>query len=501
MTTRINGLGSSGLDIDTLVSQMMQAKRIPIDQMTQKMTVLGWQRDSYRDMNTDMSSFMSEAQKMTLESNFLVKKVSMSTSDADKVQVTPSANALTGNFTLEVDQLAKSATITSSAAIGTFSTVGTTLHVLGELGGKDITVNSGDSVSQIVSNINQQASFTGVKAVYDQLSDKLTLVSSQTGSAAIVQVTETGPSTGILTDLKIDLSTPTDTGLQQGKDAIVNFNGTGQVTVRTNSFTLNNMSFTLLADPGATPYTINASNNSDVDQVVTNIKNFFDKYNTLIDKVNGKLTEPKYRDYAPLTDEQKTNMKDSDITLWNAKAQSGLLQNDSVLSTGLDTMRNNLSDSVSGIATGQYKSLEDIGITTASAGNTLAYLEKGKIYVDEDKLRAALANSPDQVATLFTKDGTRDVNGKLTTGTDAGIGTRIYETVKNSIVSGLTQKTQTVPSKSFLNQQIDDYTSQITTAQAGLNDYEQQLYSQFATMQTALEKLNSQGSQLSSYFK
>lgn len=512
MTIRINGLGSSGLDIDTLVSQMMQAKRVPIDKMKQKMTYLGWQRDAYRSMNTDMSSFMNEAQKLTLQSTFLAKKVSMATSDSDKVQVTAAPNALTGNFSLKVTQLAKSATITGNGVLGAggnpnaaLATANATLNVIGETGTQSVSIASGDSLNQIVSKINATTSTTGVKAVYDQLSDKLTIVSSQTGLAAKVQIQETTTTNILQNQLKIaPAATPTDTGLVTGQDALVSFNGGANVSVRSNSFTMNNMNFTLLADPAGTPYTVNGSNNTDVDTVVTTIKGIIDKYNSLIDNANGKLTETKYRDYPPLTDDQKKNMKDSDITLWEQKAKSGLLNGDSIISAGLDKMRLNLSKSVSGIAAGQYQSLTDIGITTApSSGSSsyLAYQEKGKLYIDETKLRAALSTSPDQVAALFTKDGARDANGKLTVWNDAGIGTRLYETLKNDIVSGLTQKTQTVPSKSYLNKQIDDYASQISTAESGLSDYEQKLYSQYASMQKSLDKLNSQGSYLTSMFQ
>lgn len=510
MAIRISGLGS-GLDIDSLVSQMMQAKRIPIDRMKQKMTYLEWQRDAYREMNTDMSAFMKEAQKLTLETNLLAKKASMSVSDTDKVQVTPSSSAFTGNFTLKVTQMAKSATITSSAGLGVsanpsqaLAAADATLEVTGELGTQNVSITNGDNVKQIVSKINEKTSLTGVKAVYDQISDKLTLVSTQTGAASKIQVVDKS-ATNILSDkLKIaPAATPNDTGVFQGQDAIVDLNGTGDVAVRTNSFTMNNINFTLLADPAGTPYTINGTINTDVDKVVSTIKGVFDKYNEIIDKVNRKLSETKYRDYSPLTDDQKKDMKESDVTLWEEKAKSGLLRGDSILSSGLDKMRQFLSDSVSGIPAGQFDSLTDIGITTAVSTGTnssAAYLEKGKIYIDEEKLRKALTDAPDQVATLFSKDGARDANGKLTTWTDAGIGTRLYE-INKDIISELTQKTQIVPTRSYLNTQIDDYNRRISLAEYGLSDYEQRLYSQYAQMERALNSLNSQGSYLASFFQ
>ncbi|MCZ8514885.1 flagellar filament capping protein FliD [Paenibacillus filicis] len=516
MTIRINGLGSSGLDIDSLVSQMMQAKRIPIDQMTQKMTYLSWQRDAYRSMNTDVSAFMNEAQKLTLQSTFMAQKASMSATDAAKVQVTPTTNAFTGNFSLAVTQIAKSASITSSGALGLSSNptqalnAAGTLTITGSVGtATNVNILATDNISQVVSKINAVTSTTGVKAVYDQLSDKLTIVNAATGSAGnALKITDTTGNT-LLGKLNIsDTTTPNPSStaaVTNGQDAIVNLNGTGNVTVSSNSFTLNNINFTLLADPATSggPYTVSGTNTLDVDSIVSTIKGVFDKYNTFIANTNSKLTEPKYRDYPPLTDAQKANMKDSDITLWNAKAQSGLLAGDDILSSGLDSMRLNLSNPVSGIAAGQISSLADIGITTAPSNGSssyLAYQENGKIYIDETKLRAALTNAPDQVVALFTKDGARNANGNLTTWTDAGIGTRLYENAKN-MVNGLTQKTQTVPYKSYLNQQIDDYANNISQLNSTLNDYEQQLYSQFASLQTSLNQMNSQSSYLSGLFQ
>lgn len=510
MPMRIPGLGS-GLDIESIVQQQMKAKRIPIDLKKQKMTYFSWQRDAYREMNTEVSAFNTVALKLKLESTFLAKKASLTIDDSQKVLVNPSPNAVNGNFTLKVKQIAKNAMLTSNAVLGLSSdpnqavaTSNLTIKVTGELGNKDISISNGDNINQIVSKINAESSSTGVKATYDQLSDKLTLISTQTGEAAKVQLDVTGDN-NFLDKLKLALAGQTTTGLIKGQDAIVNFNGTGDTKVRSNSFTLNNISFTLLKDPatmGVTDYTINASINSDIDTVVDTIKDFVNKYNELIDSSNKKLQEPRYRDYLPLTDDQKKDMKDRDIELWEEKAKSGLLRGDSVLQGGLDKMRRSLSDSVSGIAAGQFDSLADIGITTrpSDGTNNRAYLENGKLYIDEDKLRKALTDAPDQVALLFTKDGTRDASGHLTTGADAGVGTRLYSDV-NDMISGLTQKTQTVPTQSFLNRQIDDYTKQIARDEANLSIYEQELYSKYARLDKALSQLNSQGSYLSGFFQ
>src|SRR5699024_12839583 len=53
----------------------------------------------------------------------------------------------------------------------------------------------------------------------------------------------------------------------------------------------------------------------DIDKVVDAVKQFVDDYNALIDTLNKKVREPKYRDFLPLFAEQKVEMKDKEIEL------------------------------------------------------------------------------------------------------------------------------------------------------------------------------------------
>jgi len=507
MPVRITGLGS-GLDIESLVKQQMQAKRIPIDQKKQKVTWLEWQRDAYRDMNTKVSSFVNQARKLTLESTFLAKTASLSTEDAQKVTVKPTPGTVAGNFSLEVKQIAKNAMLSSSGTLGyasnTTQAVTSTpvnLTVTGELGSKAVSIAAGDNINQIVSKINAESASTGVKATYDKLTDKMTLISTQTGTAAKVQMD--ADDSNFLGTLKLAAAGATTTGTITGQNAKVNFNGMGDTEVRSNSFTLSGINFTLLKDPGATSYTINSSINADVDSVVQTIKGVFEEYNKLIDEMNTKVGETRYRNYQPLTESQRSEMSESDVELWEAKAKSGLLRNDQIMTSGLNGMRRDLAEGVSGLTAGVFDTLADIGITTlpSNGKNEYGYMDNGKIYIDEAKLREALSTSPDQVATLFTKDGARDAKGRLVTGSDAGIGTRLFETLSSELLPGLTEKTQIIPTKSYILRQIDDYNNQIYKAESRLSEYEQNLYSQYSKLETSLNKLNSQGSYLSSFFQ
>ncbi|GAA4718749.1 flagellar filament capping protein FliD [Brevibacillus fulvus] len=510
MTIRITGL-ASGLDIDSLVSEQVKAKRVPLDSKKQKLQTLTWKREAYQEVNTKINSFLSEARKLTLQASFLTKKASLSASDSEKVLVTPATDASTGNFTLKVKQIAKNATVSSSQRLGlsdnmtrAVATSDVTLKVTGQVGAVDVAISNGDNISQIVSKINAQSTKTGVKASYDKLLDKFTLVSTSTGEAAKVGLDVTGDD-DFLNKLGLASTGTTSLAPVTGQDAIIDFNGNGDTHVASNSFTVGNISFTLLQDPDAngtdSEYTISGSVNNDVDTVVETVKGVIDKYNELISSLNTIVDEKKNNDYPPLTDEQKEDMEQDAIDKWEEKAKQGLLHNDSVITTSLDQMRRYLSDSVSGLSSSQYDSLADIGITTkqSDGSNDLAYLENGKLYVDEDKLRQALLENPDQVSNLFTKSGTTDANGKLTNPYEAGVGTRLFSAV-NEFTKAISEKIQIVPTRSTLQEQIETYTRDIEDLEDKLDEYEEQLYLKYSSMESSLNNLNSQSSYLSSFF-
>jgi flagellar hook-associated protein 2 len=128
----------------------------------------------------------------------------------------------------------------------------------------------------------------------------------------------------------------------------------------------------------------------DVDSVYDNISKFIAKYNEIIDTINNKLSEKYDRNYLPLTDEQKEAMNEDDIKKWEEKAKTGLLRNDSILQNIVYRMRSAVYDSVAGIST----ALSEIGITTDT------YVTKGKLIIDETKLKEAIRNNPDNVMNL-----------------------------------------------------------------------------------------------------
>jgi flagellar hook-associated protein 2 len=121
-----------------------------------------------------------------------------------------------------------------------------------------------------------------------------------------------------------------------------------------------------------------------VDAIMETIVKFVDKYNEVIGKIKGELDEKRYRDYQPLTKEQRETMEEKEIELWEERAKSGTLRGDSILSGSLNKMRMDLYAPVSGLQ--GVSQLAQIGIKTSSN-----YLEGGKLIIDPDKLKQAIS--------------------------------------------------------------------------------------------------------------
>lgn len=339
------------------------------------------------------------------------------------------------------------------------------------------TFDARDSLTTVIDKVNKSS--LGVNMFYDQHSDKVTIARTSTGdfnqSGDGKEISFNG-SPFLNNVLKLDSNNE-----KGGENAKFTLNGLE--TERTsNTFTVNGVSFTLKdtfdAVNGDSPVTI--SINNDTDKAVEKIKEFVEKYNELIDNIQGQLSEEKYRDYAPLTSEQREAMSEKDIELWEEKAKSGLLRSDQQLSSLLSNMRMNFYTPLEG-ATSEYNQLSAIGITT-----TKNYLEGGKLEINEDKLKEALENDAEGVFNLFAADG--DTLG------EQGISRRLRDTVTQSI-DALTLKAgngMKTNSQFTIGKNLDDINNRITELESKLADKEQRYWSQFATMETQMQKMNEQ---------
>lgn len=271
-----------------------------------------------------------------------------------------------------------------------------------------------------------------------------------------------------------------------GVDAEVEYNGvTG--TYSTNSFEINGMSFTAKA-VGAIQ-TVTVTQNTDA--IFDKVKGFVDKYNELIDSVNKTLDEKKNRSFTPLSAEQKAEMSEDDIKLWEEKAKSGLLRNDQVISSALNGFRQAIFSVVSGLPSDDLKQLSQIGITTGS------YSEKGKLYINPTELKKAIAEHPDEVTAMFTAS-----DGDKTTNSADGIVTRLIEQA-DTLMANLKTKAGSISSVDTsytIGKRMREYDKRMDALSLRMEALETKYYNQFTAMEKYINQMNTQSSYLAQQF-
>ncbi|WP_110928459.1 flagellar hook-associated protein 2 [Bacillus massiliglaciei] len=487
---RVSGL-ASGMDIDEIVKSMMQAERVPLDKLNQKKTYTEWQRDDYRAINSSLLELDTLIRDgIGKQASFIKKTVSVSDPNALSIKNINSTSDFSG--TMEVKNLAVSAMMKNSEKLSIDPAVklladGAAAQeisiqaidkngVLGE--NKKITITADDTLNSLITKINSN---TDVTAFYDQQSGQLSFTAKNTGDIADgAEIKLTGDF--FANTLKMDADNQTANGTA-GVNATVVYNGL-EISRSSNVINLNGAEFTLKAK---TDGPVTFSSTADVDAILDTVTQFVSKYNELIAKIKDKTSETKYRDFAPLTAEQKKEMSEDEIKLWEEKAKSGTLKNDSTLSNLLTTMRSSLYTSVSGIS--GTNALSKIGITTTSN-----YLEGGKLTIDEDKLRAAISEDPNAVYQLFMANGTE--KGEM------GLARRLRSDLDGAMkaITEKAGKASSVNNTFTIGKQLNGLDTSISAFEDRLAKLETRYYSQFTAMEQAIQKANSQSTSLSSYF-
>ncbi len=509
---RVSGL-ASGIDVDKIVSNLMAAARQPEDTLKQNLQIMQWKQDDYRTVNTDLSTLKDTVSKLRLQGSYLTKQV-----DSSSTAVTATAGTSTSNLThtIEVTSLATGAVLTSAAAISTngadTGSLNTMLNGLttGADGNIKIAIGDGESTKEFTINPATQSlndligqinsSGLNLKASWDDNLDRFYLTSTKAGQGNSVSYTD---ESGNLMQQLFGTSAATQT--VSGTDAQVKIDG-ASYSFNSNQIQVNGVTYSL---KGTTSGTATVTVSNDVDSIVSTIKDFITQYNSTLSDLNGKLTEKVYSDYKPLTDSQLSsgNYTDTQIDDYNAKAKSGMLNNDSLLSGAIYSMRNAMSSPVSGLSgqvtvtvgsqqvTTAANQMGVIGITTGS------YTDNGKLTLDEDRLREALQSNPQAVMDLFTKS--TDASGsQITNSSQQGLAMRLYNSLNNSIsqISNEAGSSSDLVDESYIGKEISDTNSQISDMNTRLQDMETRYYNEFTVMEQAISQLNAQGSWLSQMF-
>ncbi len=226
------------------------------------------------------------------------------------------------------------------------------------------------------------------------------------------------------------------------------------------------------------------------------IVKFMDEYNKLIDKMWELVkAKPTYKEYPPLTDEQKKEMTENEIKLWEEKSKEGLLRSDPTLQAITNAMREVLNYKPEG---SKY-SLADLGITTTydfqkGYGGKLVFTDS-----TGEKFKNMLKNEPDAVEKLFL--GNDGISNKLnevikSATTSARPGSKYYDLSLVSIAGS-----NGVPdTKSKLYNQMKNIDENIAKIERRYKMEYNRYWKQFNAMEKAIQQMNSQSSWLAQQF-
>lgn len=493
---RVAGL-ATGMDLYSMVNDLMRVRRMPVEKLTQQRQILQWQQEDLRAINNSLRTFRDKVFDMRLQGTYLAREAT--SSDESVVKVSANSSAVEGTYMFSVGQLARGSYLSSSQDMKEYKdTLATQFsevyqpEAVPELitfkianGSRESSLLEFDpansSIHDVVKAINDQD--LGVKATYDSKSNRFFMMSTKAGSDQDIRIIEDDQEF-LARALKLN-----DANTIAGTSAEFSLNGSDFVT-DTNIIAVGGITFNL-QDQG--DVTVNVRSNTDA--IFNKITSFVNSYNETMATVQKKLTETRYRDYQPMTQQQAEQLTDKQIDQWEEKARSGLLRNDPMLSRISSSMRTAISSPVLGMGGNgnEINRLSAIGITTTSNYNS------SDLVINEDKLRQAIRENPDEVMRLFTNniDESHTYENDKDRANHLGIARRLYEQVNNTMKfisdrAGSGDSLSKVDN-SLIGKSVGRVDKEISRWEARLIQIEDGYWRQFNTMEQAINKLNSQG--------
>ena len=371
-------------------------------------------------------------------------------------------------------------------------------------------VTADTSIQGMIDKINTNKD-VGVKASYLSSTNQFVLISSETGSGREIQLE--GASEDMFGAVKDAAGNYTDGNFEMGKNAqvLVSY-GNGINTMiesSSNTFDLEGLRVTVSQEFGNVTQdasgvwnsdrskAVTFSAKADVDGVTETVKKFIEEYNEMIKEINTQVTTRPDKAYGPLTEEQKDEMSEKSIENWEKKAKQGLLYNDATMRALSLDMQGVLTNLMANGA--NYKDLEEMGITISDD-----YLDGGTITFDEAKFKAAMTSDPEKVSDVFTGGG--DIKKGLASiieDTLTPYATKYANRNGNSYGRLIEEAGSEKIPLSIMNNQIykdlKEMQSVLDTLNARLASEQDRYISQFTTMETLINQMNSQASYLAQF--
>ncbi|MEC5396294.1 flagellar filament capping protein FliD [Uliginosibacterium sp. H1] len=450
MAGTITSLGvGSNLNLEDMVTQLMQLERQPITQLQTRSAGATTQLSALGSLKSALSNLQTAAKALSTGTTFNAFKTSVAATDV--ASATASGGAVAGQYSIEVTQLAqfqkvKSAAVTNGATIGT----GTLTLELGTTTGgaftadgtktKNIVINSSNNtLAGLRDAINASGAEVSASIVNEGTSSRLVLTSKNSGT------TNTFRLSGLS---GFDYNPASETGsmekITSALDAKVTIDSI-EVTRSSNTITdaINGVTLNLTKTNTGSPTTLAVT--TDAKAVEDKVSAFIKAYND----VNSFIrTQTSY-----------------DAT----SKKAGTLNGDAAVRSIQSQLRATVSGTLSG---GTLTRLSEVGVKIAVDGS---------LSLDSTKFQAALADPTKNVSALFA-----DTNGV------AGFGKQIDSKISDFLGTEgvLTSRTDGI------NKTITNYTKRIEALEVRMETIEARYRRQFSALDTMVASYTSTGNYL-----
>lgn len=448
------GVGS-GLDVKSIVSQLVALERQPIDKLQREKATTEAKLSSFGLLQSYTNNLRDAAKKLALPSTWTASTAT--SSDTQTVSASTTSTVSQGNFSITVSQLARAQSLASPAFGSSSSTLGagTLTLQLGKWSGSGppsfsaksgvsavpVSIASGDTLSTVRDKINSADAGVRASIVNDGAGSRLVIRSQSTGEVNAVKITASGDaSLNNLAYSPDEASTGAMTETSSAKDLSATING---LSVSDPSNTLTNaVEGVTLAVKQTTSVPVEVSVGPDNASMRKSVDDFTKAFNEL----NGYINEQ--TKYDP------------------EKKVAGKLQGESA-TRSLQGQLRSLLQAVSG-ASASYPSMSSLGVELQ---------RDGSLRVNDTKFSAAIAD-PSAASAAFTADAAGESND--------GFGVRF-----SALASALTD------GDGLLQRRAEGFRSQIKrqeTLMSTLEDRvartEERLLKQYNSLDSNLGRLN-----------
>ena len=431
---------ASGLDTNSIVSQLVTIESQPIQLLQQQQQGLQSQVSALGDLMSKLSDLQTATDALASNGVLAVSTASSTTS----FTATPGAGAAAGRYTVQVDSLARAAKARSAAFSSSGAPVagGTlTLTVQGKAY-PPITIADGTSLSDVATAIRQSGAPVSATILSDGTSSYLSVTALDTGypvsgapaDALGVAFAAAPGATG--QDPAFAITSP-------ATNAVLWVDGLKMTrTSNTVSDAIPGTTLTLGQEGGPAEDLVLAN---DAKATQAKLQQFVDAYNAINSVLQQNLSPGQG------TDRSSTLTGDSAVRELQAKMQTLT----SAIVPGLSSVR----------------SLADLGVQTA---------KDGSLSIDATTLSNAITADPSAVNAIFST---------ATTGIGAVVDGLVND--ETAPVTGTLSADQ-----SAMNDSISRLGDQITAAQARVATYQQTLLAEFAAMEQTVSSLKAVGNYL-----